>query len=392
VCSSDLYEFTNAKNDKQHGWIYTGEIIQVGMAWRLVGAPSAKDPTNTGPIAPKVAVSPELEKLQRALADLDAKAPPGERIGSKSKAIEAYYSKRIELVQQIIPLDKADQRETWYKQLFDNMTALAQNSGDVATIGKLNAFKDQVTKNMPGSNLAGYGVYRCMWTDYAVALAKDPPQADIVKLQAKWLSDLAIFVKDFPKADDTAEALYQLAVGCEFNGKTAESKRWYQTLLDNFPSNHQAPRAKGALARLNLIGNTMTLNAPLLADSTKAFDISQLKSKFVIVFYWGSYSQQYKADFATIGGILKRGGASVELVSINLDEDAAKARAAVANVQAPGIHLHQSDNNATGLASPLATQYGIQMLPTVFLVGRDGRVINNALQVADIETELKKVQ
>jgi hypothetical protein len=42
--------------------------------------------------------------------------------------------------------------------------------------------------------------------------------------------------------------------------------------------------------------------------------------------------------------------------------------------------------------SPAAMQYGIQMLPTLFMVGRDGRVTNNALQIADIETELKKVQ
>ena len=42
--------------------------------------------------------------------------------------------------------------------------------------------------------------------------------------------------------------------------------------------------------------------------------------------------------------------------------------------------------------NPLATQFGIHILPTLFVVGRDGRVTNNAVQVSDVETELKKVQ
>ena len=34
----------------------------------------------------------------------------------------------------------------------------------------------------------------------------------------------------------------------------------------------------------------------------------------------------------------------------------------------------------------------IHILPTVFMIDRNGRVSNRSLQVSDIETELKKVQ
>lgn len=58
----------------------------------------------------------------------------------------------------------------------------------------------------------------------------------------------------------------------------------------------------------------------------------------------------------------------------------------------PGIHLHSPATSKTGggLNSSLAVQYGINGLPTLFLVGRDGRVLNRSLQIGDVEAELKK--
>jgi hypothetical protein len=250
---------------------------------------------------------------------------------------------------------------------------------------------------MPGSNLAAYGVYRHAWTRYAVDthLAKDD-QKKIAATQDKWLDDLAEFVKRYSKAEDTPEALHQLAIGCEFGGKTGEAKRWYTQLSDGYPNHHLAARARGSVARLDLVGNAMNLTAPRL-DSGAVFDLAKdLKGKLVIVHYWRSQNgDQYKDDFARLKLRLASAGAKdLELVSINLDDDAATARDAVAKTQAPGIHLYQapSNNSGGGLNSPLATQYGIHILPTLFLVDRAGRVTSNSLQIGDIETELRKVQ
>jgi hypothetical protein len=137
----------------------------------------------------------------------------------------------------------------------------------------------------------------------------------------------------------------------------------------------------------------MKLTAPLLNDSSKLFDLSSLKGKVIIVHYWASYGDQYVADFATISRIMAA-KKNVELVSINLDADPAKAKEAVAKAKAPGVHLFQAPpNNASGVSSsPLATQYGIHILPTLFMIDANFRVSNRSLQVSDIETELKRVQ
>ena len=298
-------------------------------------------------------------------------------------------------MRQIIPLDKESEQESWHKQIFDNLTAQAQNTCDKSTIATLTQMKDEVVKARPGSNLAAYGTYREMWTRYAVGMAKVNKQDEIAKLQDKWLDDLSDFVKKYNKAEsDTPDALSQLAIGCEFAGKTEEAKRWYKELADSFPNHYHAPRARGSLARLNLVGNPLTLSAPLLADSTKTFNIADLKGKVVIVHYWSKAASTYENDFAILKLKMQQSGTknNVELVCISLDEDAATAKEAVAKAQAPGIHLFHATNNERGMGSPLALQYGIHILPTLFIVGRDGRVTSNSVQVGDIETELKKVQ
>ena len=342
--------------------------------------------------------TPELQKLLLALTTLDETQPPlGTVVGQGRQDVDSYLRKRIPLVQQIIPLDDAEKREGWYKQLFDNLMALAQNGGDDASFGSLKKMSDEVAAKMAGSSLAGYGHYRVIWTRYAVDMAQPNLQIKkITEIQDTWLENLVEFVKVYPKAEDTPEALRHLGNGSEFAGKDEEAKRWYTQLHESFPKHALAEHAKGCVSRLSLVGNPMQLTAPFLSDPNTNFDISQLKGKVVIVHYWASYGDQYLDDFAKMKRLLDAVAAkqNVALVSINLDADAAKAKEAVAKANAPGIHLFQMPpNNASGVSSsPLATQYGIHILPTVFMIDRNGRVSNRSLQVGDIETELKKVQ
>ena len=42
------------------------------------------------------------------------------------------------------------------------------------------------------------------------------------------------------------------------------------------------------------------------------------------------------------------------------------------------------------MSGPIAMHYGINGLPTAFVIGRDGRVLTRALQFDMLENELKK--
>lgn len=392
--ASRAVRFVAGKDERR--WIHTNEIVQVGPAsWRLVDVPSAKenpDIQGSGPNPnPMPQVPAEAQKILDRLAAIDKElqnvVPP---IGAGNKKFHELMQERVGLVYKMIPLEKEMDRENWYRQLFDNLMAISQNMCDDASLASIKKFSDEVVNQMPKSNLAPYGVYRLYWSTYTTEthVARDKTDK-ISAAQEKFLTNLGDFVKKYNNAEDTPEALYQLASGCEFSGKIEEAKRWYGELAKSFPKNHLAPRAEGCARRLNLTGNALELSAPLLADSSKKFDISQLKGKVVVVCFWSSQSENFDVDFRKLK-LSTDGKKDVELVCVNLDDTAAKAADAVRKTGAPGIHVFQAGNNNSG--NPLGIHFGIQILPTVFVVGRDGRVTNNAVQLSDLETELKKVQ
>jgi hypothetical protein len=106
----------------------------------------------------------------------------------------------------------------------------------------------------------------------------------------------------------------------------------------------------------------------------------------VVIYYWDSSSQQSIGDFARMKELLRvYGGKGLEIVCINLDSSPPLANGPMSN--GPGIQLFQPG----GLESSLANQYGIVVLPTMFLVGPDGKVVSRNLQIATVEEEIRKL-
>jgi len=379
---SILYE-----NAGKHDWLQTGEMIQVGRAtWRLVDAPTPGDvplPTET---EPKGTANPELQKVLEQVSALDTKAPNPD--APKAETIR-YNQERVGLVQQVLAkVTDARDRETWTKQLADNLSTLAQ-AEDKGARQQLVTMKDDITRTMPGTNLAGYLTYRVLWTDYAGKLAEGGKDAP--KVQEEWMAELAKFVQAYPKADDTPDALSQLAVGSEFAGKDEEARRWYQQLPANFPDNALTAKAVGAIKRLELTGKPMELSGTTTTGS--AFDLKSLSGKVVVVYYWASYCQVCTGDFARIKQMLtSQGPKGMELVTINLDDRPEEASRYLQATPLPGTHLVQpaAPGQAAGLTGPLAIQYGINGLPSMFLVGKDGKVISTKMQINDLEEAVRK--
>ncbi len=240
---------------------------------------------------------------------------------------------------------------------------------------------------MPGSNLAGYAEYRRLWSEYTSGPVTP-------KGQEAYQEKLAKFVKDYPQADDTPDVLHQLGMGCEFAGtkeKEEEAAKWYRAIYTSFPQHTLAEWAKGAERRLNLVGNPLQLSGTLLNNTP--YDINQSKGKTVVVYYWESHGKDCAVDFARLKQVLSK-QTNVDLVCVNLDQKLAEATNFLqqnANLTS-AFHIAQAIRDQGGLHGALATYYGINFVPTVFVVGRDGRVINTKLQVADLEEALKKAQ
>ena len=202
------------------------------------------------------------------------------------------------------------------------------------------------------------------------------------------MAELTKYVQAYPKAEDTPDALMQLGMVSEFANKEVQAKNWYRRLTRDFPQHALAPKAEGALRRLEIEGKPLELSGPLLGGGS--FNIEQLRGKVVIVYYWASWNKERcVADFATLKMLLDgHANQGLALVSVSLDNTAEEANAFVQRTSAPGQHLFQPG----GLESPLATQYGVMVLPNLFLVDKDGKVVSRTVQqVSGLEDELKKL-
>ena len=394
----DLVRYRNAglmysAGDKVDS-LQLGDLIQVGRAWRIAAAPAPGFPVdapedkvadNTG--SPNVKILKEIEPFLPELQKVDAEAPKG---GAPADVVR-YNLARAAVLEKIVGALKGDHKEdrdTWVRQLADCLSAAAQNSpNEPAAHARLVQWRDAIAKDGGSQSLVAYVTFREMSADYARNLATTKP-AEMAKVQEVWRERLAKFVADFPAADDAPEALMQLGMISEFVGKETEAKNWYGHLVKHFKAHTLAPKAAGALKRLNSEGKELELAGPTLEGST-AFDIAKLKGKVVVVYYWASWNQQCAADFDKLKTIVSaNGGKGVELVTVNLDNSAGEAVNFLRGKPIASTHLYQQPG---GLDCPLAVNYGVMVLPNLFLVGRDGKVVSHTVQMSGLEDEIKKL-
>lgn len=377
-------------------WLQTGEMIQVGRAWRIVQGPIPgmqpviDDGTEAGGPGLKPPSGPEGERLMKELTDLDQKGPGADPTPAQ---LREFNLKRAAIVEQMVLLfktaDQRDSRDKWLRQAAEGWAAAAQQ-GDKTAVGNLARWREALSKDPASKATLAYVAFREMTSEYAQNLPNiDKEPEKLNKLQEGWKEKLARFVADHPKADDTPDAIMQLGMVNEFFGSRAEgdAKAAYALLVKNFPTHALAKRAQGCLDRLTLEGKELDLSAPPL-DGGAAFDVKTLQGKAAVVYYWASWNSLAAADFGKINLALKDYQGKAELVGVNLDGKAADAQAFLKVNPAPGTHLHMPG----GLdSSPLAVRYGITALPVMFLVGPDGKVVTRHVQAATLDDELRKI-
>jgi hypothetical protein len=368
-------------------WVQTGEMIQVAPnCWRLTGGPTP------GAAPPDAAEgkdridNPEVQKLVVELGKLQQGAPAA---GSGPSAeLTRHHLACADLIEKIVAQVKPQDREPWIRQVADSLSSAAQASpkDDTTALQRLRTLEGTLTGAMPGHNLTAYVAFRHMQADYSSKLTG--AGRNINQVQQDWLERLAKFVQTYPKADDAPDAMLQAGLVAEFLNKDVDAKNWYAQLVQAFPDKAQAAKAKGAVERLGLEGQPLKLAAPTLADPNASFEIGQLQGKVVLVYYWASWNSQCAGDFAKLKSLLESNGSKgLELVTVNLDGSPEEARKVLKTTSAPGTHLYPTG----GQESKQATDYGIMVLPQLFLVGKDGKVVNRNAQIANVEDDVKKL-
>jgi thiol-disulfide isomerase/thioredoxin len=381
-----LYEAgRDAKGMEMNKYLQTGEMIQVGSSWRLADVPGDDlvPPTDKARIDPNQ--NPRVEELKDKIGKLNSQT--GATPALETNRLVSLAALMEQLLSAMEPQNP--EREMWYMQLLDTLAAAGGNHPP--SLERLGAFRAQLEKAMPGSKMAAYAAYREICASFLVKMSqKGLPQGDVARIQDQWHDALKKFVQMYPNMDDTPDALRYLAVGAEFSGRDAQAKGWYEQIYKNFPNDKLAEMARGAVRRIDSIGQPMELDGPKLGGGGN-YNISQSRGKVVAVYYWASYCESCPDEFVRLKALQSAWGAKgFELVCVNLDDDPANVNRFMTQNPTVGIHLFQQGKGPGSMTSPLATHYGINGLPTMFLVDKQGKVINRTLQVRDLEDALRR--
>lgn len=150
-----------------------------------------------------------------------------------------------------------------------------------------------------------------------------------------------------------------------------------------------AKRLEGAARRLELPGKEMPLEGTQLDGKPLAWD--QYRGKVVLVQFWATWCAPCRAEIQNILKSYKvyhdRG---FEVVAISVDDDKQQVEQFVKENKLPWTVVF--DQAAAGEEDKsMATRYGINGIPEIMLVGKDGKVVATEVRGPRLAQELEKL-
>lgn len=396
--TQDVTVYENAvamyESEGKSGQLMAGTMLKIGETWKLVELPSLSESgdaiTQTvgnffrpgmGDVAvSKAAVSgSEMQTLVKSLERIDT-ALASE---TSKRKIAQLHADRADAVERLIAsTSDAGERMTWIRQLVDTVSFAVQSNAYPNGLDRLKAAR----KKYAGRDkaIAAYIDYAVLSTDYASRLT---PDADSVKVQEWYLDRLTKFVSTYPNADESAQALLQLALGKEFENNEKEALSYYKKIVKDFRGNEAASKAAGAIRRLDSIGKSVELDGRTIDG--KPFRLSSLKGRPVVIQYWATWCEPCKEDMKQLRRLqaqYKRAGLTI--VGVSIDNSREDALAFTKANAMPWYNLFE-DGGMDG--SPLSQQFGVQTLPTMMLIDKSGKLVRHNVTVAELPSELEKL-
>ena len=128
----------------------------------------------------------------------------------------------------------------------------------------------------------------------------------------------------------------------------------------------------GAIRRLELPGHAIDLKAPKFNGSP--FNLADLKGKVVLLDFWATWCGPCIAEIPNMRKLYaKYHEQGFEIVGLSVDEDREDLENFMDKRRLPWIILHDQENDGQ---HAVLKEYGIMGYPTMFLIGKDGNVVD----------------
>ncbi|MEL6897965.1 MAG: thioredoxin, partial [Planctomycetota bacterium] len=293
----DLVVYENAvallDNDGVSEQLLVGTIVSTAQGWRLIGLPfESTDNAVSGfffsPESVAIAqsgsdlgVGEQAQKLYGELEAID------EKLQTASKTAAAKLnSQRADVVESLIASTKtAEERENWVRQLVDTVTAATQNGAYPGGLKRLQRIAEKIVPRDPA--LLSYVEYQIILTEF---INSTNDGSDYVESQKTLVNNYQKFVRRHRNTPEVADAYLELGRSKEFEEKFEDAISIYKRVATDFKDSMQGKKAAGAVRRLGAVGKTLDLRGRTIEN--RSFQLSALRGKPVIVYYWASWSDE----------------------------------------------------------------------------------------------------
>jgi thiol-disulfide isomerase/thioredoxin len=377
--------------------LIVGTMIQVDGGWRLASLPrlvgdqstmeesgvffnASFTPKGTGPaVDSQLGMSRVMETLVNELQEIDSK------LSSAGGSRELWHSKRADVLEKLVAhSDSSEDRRIWIEQLADTVSAAAQVGEYPGGVRRLQEFSSKLKDTEAGADAVAYVAFRTITADHNLKMQQ--PSAKYDELNESYLDQLREFIRLYPKSDDSAEAMLQIALSAEFTGDMKEATKWYSQASSSFASTDSGKKAAGAIRRINLPGKPFPIAGPTLDD--RSFNSNAYKGGPVVYHLWASWCESCKADMRALKELqAKYARHKLRIVGLNLDNDRRAAIEFTKQNPYPWINVHDPG----GLESKLAVNFGILTLPVNIVVDKDGNVVKSGVHWTDLDRVIQEI-
>lgn len=208
------------------------------------------------------------------------------------------------------------------------------------------------------------------------SLMNSDQHAEVVKLLAKKYDALLADRANASTRDIIGGCVMPLLSAQLELGDKAAVKTWLARVEKDFAEDADAEQIKRALqqfsGRLNMpsVGDTMELK--FKAVDGRDVDLAALKGKVVLVDFWATWCGPCVQELPNVKKAYERfHDKGLEIIGISLDDDKTKLDAFLRKNELPWPQAFSGD----GWDDATAKKYGIQSIPAMFLIGKDGKVV-----------------